>query len=570
MKTVLVGINAKFIHSCFAVYSLKEYAKNEYNIDCEVLEYTINQEENLILSEIFKKSPDLIAFSCYIWNYEMIKNLVKNLKKILPQVKILLGGPEVSFDGEDALFKTGADFVIYGEGEEAFARLLIALENNEPLSDVFSLIYKDGEKIRKNLAGKLIDMEKLPFIYNDLSIFENRILYYEAQRGCPFNCQYCLSSVDKKVRFQPIEKVKKELLFFLHNRVRQVKFVDRTFNANKEFAMEIWKYIHDNDNGITNFHFEIAADLITDEMTEFLKGVRKGLFQFEIGVQSTNINTLNAVNRKNEFKDIQNVVLKLKENGNIHLHLDLIAGLPFEDFISFKKSFNDVYKLLPDQFQLGFLKLLKGSGLFENSKKYGIVFREKAPYEVLCTNNLSPADIFKLKKIEELLEIYYNSNRFKKTLGYAISLVKTPFDFFEGFSEFYEQKGEYLRSHSKVEQYELLYEYIKSLKDAKTDKLEVFIKFDLYSHEKAKKLPCFITDEIKYREKINSFYQKELSEGTLLDEYRGFNPKQVSKMAHIEVFPFNPVDDSENETAILFNYKKTDILGNATFTIIYF
>ena len=428
MKILLVGINAKFIHSCLAVYYLKEYAKAYYDLDCEIAEFTINHREELILSEIFRKKPDIIAFSSYIWNFELVKNLVKNLKKLLPEIKIILGGPEVSFDGEDVLKETGADFVICGEGEEAFAKLCMAISEGEDVKRVV-------------VAENPVDMDKLPFVYKDFENFDNRILYYEAQRGCPFNCQYCLSSVNKGVRFKSLDKVKAELSVFLQNKVRQVKFVDRTFNANKNFALSIWKFLHENDNGVTNFHFEMAADLITDEMIEFLKDVRPGLFQFEIGVQSTNEKTLFAIDRKSSFDMIKEKVLKLQKSGNIHLHLDLIAGLPFEDYKSFKKSFNDVYSLTPEQFQLGFLKLLKGSGLKRDAEKYGIVARENAPYEVLFTDVLSADDVLKLKGIEELVEIYYNSLRFKKSIEYAVSLAETPFDFYESFWEFYYENG---------------------------------------------------------------------------------------------------------------------------------
>lgn len=572
MKKILVGINAKFIHSCLAVRSLGQYAAEEYGIDCEIAEYTINQSEDLILAEIFRKQPELIGFSCYIWNIELVKRLTVNLKKILPQTLILLGGPEVSFDGEKILQETAADFVLYGEGEEAFSQLCLALEKDLPLSQVPSLIYKAGDKIKTNPPAEPLDLGKLPFVYDDLEVYENRILYYEAQRGCPFNCQYCLSSVDKGVRFQPLEKVKRELSFFLEHRVRQVKFVDRTFNANRSFAMRIWQYLHEHDNGVTNFHFEIAADLLTDEMMDFLRQVRPGLFQFEIGVQSTNEQTLEAIDRKSSFTHICQVVRRLQEGNNIHLHLDLIAGLPHENFESFRSSFNDVYGLHPDQLQLGFLKLLKGSGLRYHQQEYGIVCRDTAPYEVLLTENLPFAEMLRLKGIEELTELYYNSNRFQKSLSYLIELTKSPFDFFEDFRCFYEKNGHHLRPHSKVEQYDVLYEFGSSLLGCQREKLHWLIKFDLYSHEKAKKLPSWLVEDITQsrREEVHAFYRRELENGTLLLEYKGLDPKQVSKMAHLELFPFHPWTGEPIETAVLFNYRDTDILGNARATVVSF
>lgn len=570
MKKLLVGINAKFIHSCLAVRSLGQYAKEQYGIDCEVCEYTINQSEDLILAEIYRKQPGLIGFSCYIWNIEMVERLTANLKKVLPQTLILLGGPEVSFDGERTLQETKADFILCGEGEEAFSQLCLALEENMPLSNVPSLIYKKGVQIITNALAEPLDLGKLPFVYDDLKAYENRILYYEAQRGCPFNCQYCLSSVDKGVRFQPLAKVKKELSFFLEHRVRQVKFVDRTFNANRTFAMEIWQYLNEYDNGVTNFHFEVAADLFTDEMISFLKLVRPGLFQFEIGVQSTNGQTLKAIDRKDSFAHISEVVGKLQIGNNIHLHLDLIAGLPREDFASFRNSFNDVYGLYPDQFQLGFLKLLKGSGLREHQREYGLVCRDRAPYEVLFTGDLPFGQMLRLKGIEELVENYYNSGRFQKSLGYLVKLTGTPFDFFETFRCFYEKNGHHLRPQAKVEQYDVLYKFGIGLPACDKEKLCWLMKFDLYSHEKAKKLPSWMTEDLTLprREEIYVFYRRALQEGILLREYQGLDPKQVYKMAHLEIFPFNPLTGGQAETAVLFNYRHTDILGNAQATAV--
>ncbi len=565
MKKLLVGINAKFIHSCLAVRSLGQFAKEQYGIECEIQEYTINQSEDLILEEIYYRQPELIGFSCYIWNIGIIKRLMENLKKVLPQALIALGGPEVSFDGEQILRETAADFVLYGEGEESFSQLCLALESRTPLHDVPSLIYKKNGQIVRNTPAKPLDLGKLPFVYQDLDLYENRILYYEAQRGCPFHCQYCLSSVDSGVRFQPISKVKKELSFFLEHKVRQVKFVDRTFNANREFAMEIWRYLFEHDNGVTNFHFELAADLLTDEMTDFLNRVRPGLFQLEIGVQSTNLKTLRAIDRKGAFSDIGQVVRKLKKGKNIHLHLDLIAGLPYENFESFGHSFNDVYKLHPDQFQLGFLKLLKGSGLREQQGEFGIVCRDEAPYETLFTRDLPFADMLRLKGIEELVETYYNSNRFQKSLDYLVELTPSPFDFYECFRCFYRQKEYHLRPHSKVEQYDILYEFGMGLPGVDGDRLRWLMKFDLYSHEKAKKLPAWLQEDltVSRREEVYAFYRRELEAGTLLEEYHGLDPKQVYKMAHLEIFPFDPFTGEQIETAVLFNYRCTDILGNA-------
>ena len=564
MKILLAGISAKFIHSCLAVHLLTQYARRQYGIRCSAAEYTINQSEDAILGEIYRQAPELLGFSCYIWNYEIIRRLVRSIKKVLPDTLIFLGGPEVSFDAPAALAETGADFILSGEGEEPFSQLCLALIHGTPLAEVPSLTWKDGGAVRTNPMAKPLDLDKLPFVYEDFSLFENRILYYEAQRGCPFNCQYCLSSTDKGVRFQPLEKVRSELKLFLDAKVPQVKFVDRTFNTSGKFAMEIWRFLAEHDNGVTNFHFEMESDLFTEEQLEFLSTVRPGLFQFEIGVQSANPETLKAVDRRTDFEKLAQVVKRLKAGKNIHLHLDLIAGLPFEDYESFGRSFDTVYRLSPDQLQLGFLKLLKGSGLRRDAAKYGIVCRDEAPYEVLATRELPFSDLLRLKEIEEQVELYYNSGRFRAALGYLVPLAESPFRFFEKLALFRWEKGLHLVPHSLLGQYEILCRFGLTLPGCDGEALGFRIRYDLYSHEKAKKLPVWLPglDGPQIRQARREFFQDPQNIQKFLPEYQGQDPKQVEKTAHLDFFPFHPLTGGP-ACRCLFNYRRKDLLGQA-------
>ena len=389
-KILLTAINAKYIHSNLAVYSLKAYAQSclekqtkaeqEEEIKIEIAEYTINQQIDEILRDIYKKKPDMLCFSCYIWNINYIEELIREIAKILPETEIWAGGPEVSYDAKHFLEKfPEVKGVMKGEGEETFAQLI----NAESYAEVKGITYREDGEIVENPWREIMDLNKVPFVYQDMTNFANKIIYYESSRGCPFSCSYCLSSVDKKLRFRDTELVKKELQFFIDHEVPQVKFVDRTFNCSHKHAMEIWKYVAEHDKGITNFHFEVSADLLNEEEIAFIQSMRPGLIQLEIGVQSTNPDTIKEIRRTMKFDKLAEIVKAIKEPGNIHQHLDLIAGLPYEDLESFKKSFDDVYELKPEQLQLGFLKVLKGSFMEGNQKEYELVFRDKPPYEVL-------------------------------------------------------------------------------------------------------------------------------------------------------------------------------------------
>jgi len=543
MKILLAACNAKYIHSNLAVYDLKAYS-SDYDEHVILREYTINQPKDEILKDIYSSGADVVCFSCYIWNISFVRELIRDLVKILPKTAFWAGGPEVSYDAEKFLTEmpemTG---VMVGEGEKTFHDLLeFYIDGKDSLEEISGIAYRTGDKIIHNGWRELMDLSAIPFVYEHLEKFENRIIYYESSRGCPFSCSYCLSSIDKKLRFRDLELVKKELQFFLDHRVPQVKFVDRTFNCKHEHAMTIWKYILEHDNGVTNFHFEISADLLREEEMELMSQMRPGLIQLEIGVQSTNPETIRAIHRHMDLKKLEHCVNRVHSFRNIHQHLDLIAGLPYEDYDIFHKSFNDVYQMKPDQLQLGFLKVLKGSLMQKEAEVYGIVYKEKEPYEVLSTNWLTYGEVLKLKMVESMVEVYYNSGQFWHTLEYLVPFEKDAFTFYEKLGSFYEKKGYSEISHSRMRRYEILLEYLKEETDVPTEVAAQKMLYDLYLREKLKKRPVFAPDQKQYE--------------TAVWNYRKNN--QVSKTAHIEVF--------ENGTVILFDYEKRDPLSNNAYT----
>lgn len=559
MKFLLVAINAKYIHSNLAVYSLKAYA-NKYGNNknqIEIAEYTINQQSGDILRDIYEKNPDVIGFSCYIWNIDIVNEVAADIKKINPEIKIWAGGPEVSYNIEEFLNNNKAfDYVMYGEGEETFKQFVDNYDNKN-LFNVNGIAYRSQDGIIINSPQPLLDLSTVPFVYKDMKDFENKIIYYESSRGCPFSCSYCLSSIDKKLRFRDIELVKKELEFFIDQKTSQVKFVDRTFNCKKEHSMAIWKFIKENDNGITNFHFEIAADLISDEEIELIKTMRPGLIQLEIGVQSTNEDTLEAINRKTNIEKISAKTSAIKKNENIHQHLDLIAGLPYEDYKSFKKSFNDVYSMAPDQLQLGFLKVLHGSFMKEKASEYEIVYSEKSPYEVLKTKWISYEEILQLKAVEAVVEIYYNSFQFVNTITTLVKYFKTPFEMYEKLGIFYKEKTVNGAKHSRVKQYIILKEFIENnVANLQEDWIEL-LTLDYYFRENAKSRPEFAKNLDSFKGKFRDFYKSDKARD-LLPDYEGYNSKQIESMTHIEVTGI----DAENKTYILFDYKNRNPLNH--------
>lgn len=543
MKILLAACNAKYIHSNLAVYDLKAYS-SDYDEHVILREYTINQPKDEILKDIYSSGADVVCFSCYIWNISFVRELIRDLVKILPKTAFWAGGPEVSYDAEKFLTEmpemTG---VMVGEGEKTFHDLLeFYIDGKDSLEEISGIAYRTGDKIIHNGWRELMDLSAIPFVYEHLEKFENRIIYYESSRGCPFSCSYCLSSIDKKLRFRDLELVKKELQFFLDHRVPQVKFVDRTFNCKHEHAMTIWKYILEHDNGVTNFHFEISADLLREEEMELMSQMRPGLIQLEIGVQSTNPETIRAIHRHMDLKKLEHCVNRVHSFRNIHQHLDLIAGLPYEDYDTFHQSFNDVYQMKPDQLQLGFLKVLKGSLMQKEAEGYGIVYKEKEPYEVLSTNWLTYGEVLKLEMVESMVEVYYNSGQFWHTLEYLVPFEKDAFTFYEKLGSFYEKKGYSEISHSRMRRYEILLEYLQEETDVPAEVAAQKMLYDLYLREKLKKRPAFAPDQKQYE--------------TAVWNYRKNN--QVSKTAHIEVF--------ENGTVILFDYEKRDPLSKNAYT----
>ena len=539
MKILLAACNAKYIHSNLAVYNLRAYAE-DYRKNIVLKEYTINQQKDEILRDIYLEKPDVICFSCYIWNISFVKEIAEDLKKILPDSVFWAGGPEVSFDAEDFLKKNPGFFgVMVGEGEETFRELCrFYVDKKGSLEEIPGIAFGCGEKIRHNGWREIMDLSNVPFAYEDMEDFRNKIVYYESSRGCPFSCSYCLSSVDKKLRFRNLDLVKKELQFFIDRKVPQVKFVDRTFNCKHSHAMEIWKYILEHDNGITNFHFEISADLLKEEELSLMEKMRPGLIQLEIGVQSTNPETIKAIRRTMDFKKLSEIVDRIHCFENIHQHLDLIAGLPYENYESFQNSFNQVYALKPEQLQLGFLKVLKGSLMKEIAEEYGIIHKEKEPYEVLSTKWLSYGEILKLKTVESMVEVYYNSGQFQNILNYMESFFEDAFSLYEELGKFYEEKGYHSISHSRMRRYEILLEFLEQRQEISREKAVDAMLLDLYLRENLKSRPSFAPSQKPY-EKMVWEYRRE---------------KKIPKTAHIEVF--------QNGDIVLFDYETRNPLTN--------
>lgn len=559
---LLAAINAKYIHSNLAVYSLKAYAK-KYQNQIGLAEYTINQNLDDILKGIYRDHPEVLCISCYIWNISYVKNLIREVHKVLPDTAIWLGGPEVSYDARKVLEEhpevTG---VMKGEGEVTFLELAgFYLEGISELAKIEGITYRDGDQIQENPWRGITDLSTIPFVYKDLKKFENRIIYYESSRGCPFSCSYCLSSIDKKLRFRDLELVKEELQFFLDHNVPQVKFVDRTFNCKHDHAMAIWKYLIAHDNGITNFHFEVAADLLNEEEIALIRTMRPGMIQLEIGVQSTNPDTIREIHRKMDFAQVSEVVTRVQEGHNVHQHLDLIAGLPYEDYDSFGKSFCDVYQLRPQQLQLGFLKVLKGSFMYQAAPEYGCVCQSREPYEVLYTRWLPYDDVLRLKLVEEMVEVYYNSNQFGKTLRAIEKLFDNPFALYEALGAFYDKKGYMDISHTRIRRYEILQEFLQEYVDEEQmDYYRQLMICDLYAREKMKTRPAWAKDLKAYKRDIREFYLKEEETHEYLPEYEGYDEKQLARMTHMERMDYDPDTGVREPCWILFDYRSRDVL----------
>ena len=567
MKVLLAAVNAKYIHSNLAVYSLRAYALRHSGEtrpeEIGIAEYTINQPIDEIMMDIYDRRPDILCFSCYLWNISYVEGLVREIPKILPGVKIWLGGPEVSYDAGETLQKypqvTG---IIRGEGEETFAELMAVYRGQSggahELLKIKGLTFRDGDgSIVETKPRPVMDLSRVPFVYEHIEDFQNRIIYYESSRGCPFSCSYCLSSVDKCLRFRDISLVERELQFFIDHEVPQVKFVDRTFNCRHDHAMAVWSYIKEHDRGITNFHFEVAADLLNDEETDLICSMRPGLIQLEIGVQSANERTISEIQRTMKLAQVKERVLRIKESGNVHQHLDLIAGLPYEDYHSFARSFDLVYGMRPEQLQLGFLKVLKGSLMYERAEEYGLLYQERPPYEVLSTKWLTYGDIRRLKQIEEMVEVYYNSGQFCNTIEQLEQEFPSPFAMYEALASYYRENGLFGVQHSRIARYEILHRFIPAKK--REEYLE-WLTLDLYLRDNVKNRPPFLGESKVTKEEAAAFYREEARNPRYLKEYEGYDSRQMRKMTHLECI--------HGQTA-LFDYRQRDALtGNARICII--
>ncbi len=578
MKILLTAINSKYIHSNPAVYSLRACAGEMFADQIRIAEYTINNRKEEILADIYRQRPDVLAFSCYIWNWQMITELLLEIPKILPGVPVWLGGPEVSYNAAEILerFPMLAGIMI-GEGEQTFrelAQYYLAPDALKDLADIAGLVYRDGEKIMKSAPRELTDISKLPFLYDDLAQFENRIIYYESSRGCPYRCSYCLSSIDKKVRFRDIAVVKRELQFFLDHKVAQVKFTDRTFNCSHERATEIWRYLSEHDNGVTNFHFEIEADILSEKELEILGEMRPGLVQLEIGVQTFNERTLQEIRRTTDEKRLRDAVAKIRAAQNIHIHLDLIAGLPYEGYESFRESFNEVYGMSPDQLQLGFLKVLKGSPMYETADEYEIRYLDTPPYEVLSTKWLSYEEILQLKEVEEMVETYYNSNQFRHTVRLLEKVFPDAFSLYYALARFYRENGYALKTPSRIYRYQVLLDFAMTTELRGRERLvKETLTYDLYLRENCKSRPDFAVmpsqaEQEACKQAVRTFYEREGQTREYLPDHAGYDGRQLAKMTHIEWFAYPVWEEGlspdtgrgEKPGMVLFDYRTRNAL----------
>ena len=645
-KFLLVAINAKYIHSNPAVYSLRACAGEKLRRHVELAEYTINQPMAEILADIYARRPDAMGFSCYIWNWRLVRELLGELPKLLPDAAVWLGGPEVSYDADvilreypqvagimvgegEATFRELLDYYVKGaraagrEGEELVAGS--GGEGEEPVvgagSEGEESVAEAGRVDMESRVGAgegsavpecpcaaeagrgrrkagpavgladipglclptgytpcrpLTDLSAIPFLYDDLAPFENRILYYETSRGCPFRCSYCLSSIDKAVRIRDMGLVEEELQFFLDHRVRQVKFIDRTFNCSHAHAMAVWTYLLEHDNGVTNFHFEISADILWEEEIELLSRFRPGLAQMEIGVQTVNPRTLEAIRRTMDIERLESAVTAIRRGGNVHLHLDLIAGLPYEGYESFGKSFDWVYRLRPHQLQLGFLKVLKGSEMWERAQEYGIRYLEQPPYEVLCTDWLSYGEVLRLKGVEEMVELYYNSGQFVHTLNFLENAFPGPFAMYEALADFYREEGHLAMSPARASRYQVLLDFAGRRDSRRREVYRELLTYDLYLRENAKSRPGFAPDISAWKEAARSFYREEEQRRRYLPDYEGFDSRQLGRMTHLEPFAYPVWDidrmaagygafgagESMGHTFVLFDYRSRSPLNH--------
>lgn len=570
MKILLTTLNSKFIHTNLAIRYLNQMVKDIEYIDVDIREYTINNELDFILKDIYANNYDVILFSTYIWNVNDIVKICNNLKKVNKNVKIALGGPEVTYDSEESMKKYDfVDYILYGEGELVFRDFVKSLKGDIDIKDVNGIVYRNNGDIVKNKPMKDIEnLDIIPSPYVDLNKaeYENRIVYYETSRGCPFNCQYCLSSTLQGLRYFSIDRVKSDLKALIEARVSQIKFIDRTFNANKKFAMEIMQFLMENDNDYTTYHFEVTAHLLTEDMLEFLKGCKEGLFQFEIGVQTTNEKVLEAVGRRDDFSKLSYVVQKIASYRNIHQHLDLIAGLPYEDYNSFENSFNDVFNLGIEHLQLGFLKMIKGTGIRNNADEHEFRYKDYPPYEVLYNKYITYNEILKLKDIEEILERYFNSKNFVLSMRYIIHnyYKESPFKFFEDFATYFDKNRYFNMSQGKNQLYKILLDFYTEKINENIELFTEIIKYDYISLGKTSNVPGFMSKiEVEdFKNRCHLFLQNEENILKYIPRFENTPAKQIIKHVHFEPFKYDILKLKENikagldkkESIVLFVY----------------
>ena len=566
MNILLTAINAKYIHSNPAVYSLRAYAGARGQA-ADLAEFTINQQPDHILRELYKKKPDVLCFSCYIWNIENVKELAQELKKLLPDLEIWAGGPEVSFETAEFLEENPAfRGVMIGEGEETFRELCGYYRKGTPaLGEIRGIAYRqDRGEITATGPRDCIDLDCIPFYYGDLSGLEHKIIYYESSRGCPFSCSYCLSSVEKKLRFKSLDKVFAELDLLLEKKVPQVKFVDRTFNCRREHAFAIWRYLTEHDNGVTNFHFEISADLLTDGDIQLMSRMRPGLIQLEIGVQTVYEPAIREIRRTMDLPRLKERVEQIRKGKNIHQHLDLIAGLPFEDYETFQHSFNEVYALRPQQLQLGFLKVLKGSYMYEQAGTYGLIYKSRPPYEVYATNWLSYDRVLDLKLIEEMVEVYYNSSQYRMSLKVLEPGFETPYELFWKLGCFYREKAAPDQKFSRMGRAGMLLEFAESAYGDCLEDLKQALLFDLYAREYMKSRPSWAGDlsdckgarmaYLREHKKDKKYCHLERFRRSFLERYGDWDLTKIQKDG-----------EASGEVWLLFDYEKRDPLTGDAF-----
>lgn len=568
MKILLTTLNSKFIHTNLAIRYLKEFAKDVQKVD--IREYTINNQADYILKDIYKGGYDAVFFSVYIWNVLDIMSLCENLKKVMPNLIIGLGGPEVSYDSENLMKKYGfIDYILYGEGEVTFREVCLMLNNKMESKDIKGLVWRDKGYIKVNEERPYLqDLDLIPSPYDNMDTkeYENRIVYYESSRGCPFNCQYCLSSAIKGLRYFSLERVKKDLKNLINARVSQIKFIDRTFNAKKKTAMEIMKFLMENDNGFTTYHFEVTAHLIDDEMLEFLKECKPGLFQFEIGVQSTDQNVLEACGRKDDFKKLSRVVTKIESYKNIHQHLDLIAGLPYESYEGFEKSFNDVYNLGIEQLQLGFLKMIKGTGIRNMADMHGFKYKSYPPYEVLSNRYISYEEILKLKDIEEMVERYYNSGNFRMSVSFIVKRYykDSPFKFYEEFANFHDINGYFDAAQGKNQNYKILLDFYMEKIGEKIELFRDILKYDYVSLGKTSNVPDFLVRNYPedFKNRCHIYLQNDENVKKYIPKHFDTPAKMIIKYVQFEPFRYDieslkndiMIDPKKEDNIIMFDY----------------